>query len=128
MPAPKAAPAAAGSGVGVDLLPWPKVDFTKFAPVELKPLSRIKKISGANLARNWAMIPHVTQHDEADVTDLEEFRKSSNEAIASLSGRAPWLPPKASSTCAPSAANPHEQRATPRDGRGTGGGSMGFPL
>ena len=61
-------------GNGLNLLPWPKVDFTKFGEIEVKPLSRIKKISGANLARNWAMIPHVTQHDHADITDLEELR------------------------------------------------------
>lgn len=67
------------SGNGLDLLPWPKVDFSKFGTVEVKTLSRIKKISGANLARNWAMIPHVTQFDEADITELEEFRKELNE-------------------------------------------------
>ena len=68
-----AAPVA-GGGNGLNLLPWPKVDFAKFGEIEVKPLSRIKKISGANLARNWAMIPHVTQHDHADITDLEELR------------------------------------------------------
>ncbi|RYZ72300.1 MAG: dihydrolipoyllysine-residue acetyltransferase [Lysobacteraceae bacterium] len=67
------APAAAAGG-GLSLLPWPKVDFARFGEIEVKPLSRIKKISGANLARNWAMIPHVTQHDHADITDLEELR------------------------------------------------------
>ena len=61
-------------GVGLDLLPWPKVDFARFGPVETRPLARIRKIAGANLARNWVMIPHVTQFDEADVTDLEAFR------------------------------------------------------
>lgn len=66
--------AVAGGGSGLNLLPWPKVDFAKFGPVESKPLSRIQKISGANLARNWAMIPHVTQHDEADITELEALR------------------------------------------------------
>ena len=75
--------AAAGGGVTgggtLDLLPWPKVDFAKFGPVEAKPLSRIKKISGANLARNWVMIPHVTQFDEADITDLEAFRVQMNK-------------------------------------------------
>ncbi len=69
-----------GSGVELNLLPWPQVNFAKFGPVELKPLSRIKKISGANLHRNWVMIPHVTQFDEADITDLEALRKESNEA------------------------------------------------
>ncbi|WP_018749667.1 dihydrolipoyllysine-residue acetyltransferase [Chitiniphilus shinanonensis] len=74
-----AAPAAggvAGGGAGMDLLPWPKVDFAKFGPIETKPLSRIKKISGANLHRNWVMIPHVTFNDECDITELEDFRKS----------------------------------------------------
>ncbi|MCY7312844.1 MAG: dihydrolipoyllysine-residue acetyltransferase [Pseudoxanthomonas sp.] len=69
-----AAPAAGGAGSGLSLLAWPKVDFAKFGEIEVKPLSRIKKISGANLARNWAMIPHVTQHDHADITGLEELR------------------------------------------------------
>ena len=74
---------AAGTSLGgLVLLPWPKVDFAKFGPVRTEPLSRIKKISGPNLARNWAMIPHVTQFDEADVTELEEFRKSTNERMA----------------------------------------------
>ena len=77
--ATKPAPAAAGSGVGVELLPWPKVDFTKFGPIEAKPLARIKKISGANLHRNWVMIPHVTNHDDADITDLEAFRVQLNK-------------------------------------------------
>ena len=79
---PVAVGAAAGGGTGLNLLPWPKVDFSKFGATEVVPLSRIKKISGQNLARNWAMIPHVTQNEEADVTDLEEFRKSTNEAMA----------------------------------------------
>ncbi|MFZ9161546.1 MAG: dihydrolipoyllysine-residue acetyltransferase, partial [Burkholderiaceae bacterium] len=70
---------AGGSGVGLDLLPWPKVDFAKFGPVEAKPLSRIKKISGANLHRNWVMIPHVTGNDEADITDLEALRVQLNK-------------------------------------------------
>ncbi len=68
-----------GSGVGLDLLPWPKVDFAKFGPVEAKALSRIKKISGANLHRNWVMIPHVTGNDEADITDLEALRVQLNK-------------------------------------------------
>jgi pyruvate dehydrogenase E2 component (dihydrolipoamide acetyltransferase) len=72
------APRAAAGG-GLNLLPWPQVDFAKFGAVESKPLSRIKKISGANLARNWAMIPHVTQHDEADITEMEAFRKAAGE-------------------------------------------------
>ncbi len=70
---------AGGGGVGMDLLPWPKVDFTKFGPVERKDLSRIKKISGANLHRNWVMIPHVTNNDEADITELEAFRVATNK-------------------------------------------------
>jgi pyruvate dehydrogenase E2 component (dihydrolipoamide acetyltransferase) len=65
------APAGGGGGAGLDLLPWPKVDFAKFGPVERKDLSRIKKISGANLHRNWVMIPHVTNNDDADITELE---------------------------------------------------------
>ncbi len=84
--APGAANAAlvakAGSGVGLDLLPWPSLDFSKFGTTELLPLSRIKKISGPNLHRNWVMIPHVTQFDEADVTDLEAFRVDTNAANA----------------------------------------------
>ncbi|MEO7068461.1 MAG: dihydrolipoyllysine-residue acetyltransferase [Rhodanobacter sp.] len=64
-----------GSVGGLSLLPWPKVDFAKFGEIEEKPLSRIQKISGANLARNWAMIPHVTQHENADITEMEAFRK-----------------------------------------------------
>lgn len=74
-----AAAAGGGSGVGLDLLPWPKVDFAKFGEIEAKPLSRIKKISGANLHRNWVMIPHVTNNDEADITELEELRKTLNK-------------------------------------------------
>jgi len=78
--APLSAPAAAAAA-GLDLLPWPKVDFAKFGPIESKPLSRIKKISGANLHRNWVMIPHVTNHDEADITELEDFRVRLNKEI-----------------------------------------------
>jgi pyruvate dehydrogenase E2 component (dihydrolipoamide acetyltransferase) len=75
-----AAPAAAAAGGGeLNLLPWPKIDFTKFGPVEAKPLSRIKKISGANLHRNWVMIPHVTNNDEADITELEALRVQLNK-------------------------------------------------
>ena len=74
-----AKPMANANGGGLDLLPWPKVDFAKFGEIEEKPLSRIQKISGANLARNWAMIPHVAQFDEADITDLEELRKTLNK-------------------------------------------------
>jgi pyruvate dehydrogenase E2 component (dihydrolipoamide acetyltransferase) len=70
---------AGGGGEALGLLPWPKVDFAKFGPVERKPLSRIKKISGANLHRNWVMIPHVTNHDDADITELEAFRVLTNK-------------------------------------------------
>ena len=80
-----AGPSAGAVAGGIDgggtlsLLPWPVVDFAKFGPIEARPLSRIKKISGANLARNWVMIPHVTQFDEADITDLEAFRVTLNK-------------------------------------------------
>jgi len=67
------------AGGGLNLLPWPKVDFAKFGEVEEKPLTRIQKISGQNLARNWAMIPHVTHHEDADITELEAFRKKLGE-------------------------------------------------
>jgi pyruvate dehydrogenase E2 component (dihydrolipoamide acetyltransferase) len=77
-----AAPVGGGAitgGGALNLLPWPQVDFTKFGPIEAKPLARIKKISGANLARNWVMIPHVTQFDDADITELEAFRVRLNK-------------------------------------------------
>ena len=75
-----AAPAAAPSGDGgLELLPWPSIDFSKYGEVEVVPLSRIRKLSGANLARNWVRIPHVTHNDEADVTDLEAFRVAQNK-------------------------------------------------
>jgi pyruvate dehydrogenase E2 component (dihydrolipoamide acetyltransferase) len=74
----KAAPAAVGGGLS-GLLPWPQVDFTKFGEVERKDLSRIKKIAGANLHRNWVMIPHVTNNDEADITELEALRIQLNK-------------------------------------------------
>ena len=76
------AAAPTGSGGGLNLIPWPKVDFAKFGEIESKPLSRIQKISGANLARNWAMIPHVTQHDDADITELEALRVALNDENA----------------------------------------------
>jgi pyruvate dehydrogenase E2 component (dihydrolipoamide acetyltransferase) len=75
-------PQVQGSGAALGLLPWPQVDFAKFGPIESKPLSRIKKISGANLHRNWVMIPHVTNCDEADITELEAFRVKLNEENA----------------------------------------------
>ncbi|MBP8213856.1 MAG: dihydrolipoyllysine-residue acetyltransferase [Propionivibrio sp.] len=78
-PALAAAPSGASLGGGLDLLPWPKVDFSKFGPIETQPLSRIKKISGQNLARNWVMIPAVTYHEDADITDLEAFRVAMNK-------------------------------------------------
>jgi pyruvate dehydrogenase E2 component (dihydrolipoamide acetyltransferase) len=78
----KAAPpaeAAPAAGVpGLDLAPWPTVNFERYGEIERQPLTRIQKISGPNLARNWVMIPHVTHHDEADITDLEAFRKRTN--------------------------------------------------
>ena len=77
-----AAASKGGSGVGLDLLAWPSLDFSKQGPTELLPLSRIKKLSGPNLHRNWVMIPHVTQFDEADITELEEFRKQANDSFA----------------------------------------------
>ncbi|HZX79533.1 MAG TPA: dihydrolipoyllysine-residue acetyltransferase [Lysobacter sp.] len=74
-----AAPSSGGASLGgLNLLPWPKVDFAKFGEIETRELSRIKKLSGANLARNWAMIPHVTQHDDADITELEALRVALN--------------------------------------------------
>ena len=80
--ATKAAPGAGGNVGGLEVLAWPKVDFTKFGPVERKDLSRIKKISGANLHRNWVMIPHVTNNDLADITELEAFRVQTNAEAA----------------------------------------------
>ncbi len=83
--APKAVAAAVATGAEAfpgsiaNMLPWPKVDFAKFGPVERKDLSRIQRISGANLHRNWVLIPHVTNHDDADITDLEAFRVSTNK-------------------------------------------------
>ncbi|KQW52277.1 MULTISPECIES: dihydrolipoyllysine-residue acetyltransferase [unclassified Roseateles] len=73
------AAASGGGGSGLNVLAWPKVDFEKFGPIERKELSRIKKISGANLHRNWVVIPHVTNHDDADITDLEAFRVQLNK-------------------------------------------------
>jgi pyruvate dehydrogenase E2 component (dihydrolipoamide acetyltransferase) len=74
-----AAPAAAPAAGGLNVLPWPQVDFAKFGPIETQPLSRIKKISGANLHRNWVMIPHVTNNEVADITDLEALRVQLNK-------------------------------------------------
>jgi pyruvate dehydrogenase E2 component (dihydrolipoamide acetyltransferase) len=83
------APAAGG---GIDLLPWPKVDFAKFGPVERKEMSRIKKISAANLHRNWVVIPHVTTHDEADITELEQFRVQMNKELEKSGVKLSMLP------------------------------------
>jgi pyruvate dehydrogenase E2 component (dihydrolipoamide acetyltransferase) len=77
--AAKAPASSGGSGVGLDLLPWPKVDFSKFGPIERKEMGRIKKISGANLLRNAIVIPAVTNFDDADITDLEAFRVATNK-------------------------------------------------
>jgi pyruvate dehydrogenase E2 component (dihydrolipoamide acetyltransferase) len=82
--APAAAPSARGALV-LDLPEWPQIDFAKFGPVEMKPLSRIRKLSGGFLHRNWVSIPHVTQHDEADITELEVFRKE-NAQVAEKEG------------------------------------------
>jgi len=87
----KAASATAGGG-GLDLLAWPKVDFAKFGPVERKEMSRIKKISAANLHRNWVVIPHVTTHDEADITDLEQFRVQMNKELEKSGVKISMLP------------------------------------
>ena len=76
------AASAAGTGMGMSLLPWPSLDFSKFGETSIEAMSRIKKISGPNLHRNWVMIPHVTQFEEADITELEEFRKSANDSLA----------------------------------------------
>ncbi|MGH8748691.1 MAG: dihydrolipoyllysine-residue acetyltransferase [Burkholderiales bacterium] len=79
------APVARGGAMPFNLPAWPEVDFAKFGPVETKPLSRVQKLSGGNLHRNWVSIPHVTQFDEADITDLESFRKS-NTAVTEKQG------------------------------------------
>jgi pyruvate dehydrogenase E2 component (dihydrolipoamide acetyltransferase) len=83
-PAPAAAPAA---GAGLAVLPWPQVDFAKFGPVETVQLPRIKKISGPNLHRNWVTIPHVTNHEDADITELEAFRVQLNKENAAGEGK-----------------------------------------
>jgi pyruvate dehydrogenase E2 component (dihydrolipoamide acetyltransferase) len=92
VPAPKPAATAATGVGGIDLLPWPKVDFAKFGPVERKELGRIKKISAANLHRNWVVIPHVTTHDEADVTELEQFRVQMNKELEKSGVKLSMLP------------------------------------
>ena len=79
---PAAAPAAAVAGAGLGVLPWPVVDFAKFGPIERVEMSRIKKLSGPNLHRNWVLIPHVTNHEDADITDLEAFRVQLNNENA----------------------------------------------
>ena len=80
--AASSASGSVSSGAGLSLLPWPSLDFSKFGSTELQPLSRIKKISGPNLHRNWVTMPHVTQFDEAEITELEAFRKSANDALS----------------------------------------------
>lgn len=100
-PVPTSAPGSSGGGVGgIDLLPWPKVDFAKYGPIELKPLPRIKKISAANLHRNWVMIPHVTNHDDADITDLEEFRVRLNKENEKSGARVSMLAFMIKAACA----------------------------
>jgi pyruvate dehydrogenase E2 component (dihydrolipoamide acetyltransferase) len=89
---PQAAAASGGGVGGIDLLPWPKVDFAKYGPVERKELGRIKKISAANLHRNWVVIPHVTTHDEADITDLEQFRVTMNKELEKSGVKLSLLP------------------------------------
>ncbi|UFZ07125.1 dihydrolipoyllysine-residue acetyltransferase [Bradyrhizobium ontarionense] len=89
---PQAASTSAGGGAGLDLLPWPKVDFAKYGPIERKELGRIKKISAANLHRNWVVIPHVTTHDEADITDLEQFRVTMNKELEKSGVKLSLLP------------------------------------
>jgi pyruvate dehydrogenase E2 component (dihydrolipoamide acetyltransferase) len=90
--APAKSAAAPAAGGGIDLLPWPKVDFAKFGPVERKEMSRIKKISAANLHRNWVVIPHVTTHDEADITELESFRVQMNKELEKSGVKLSMLP------------------------------------
>ena len=98
--------AGRAAGTAIEVMPWPKVDFAKFGPIEAKPLSRIRRISGANLARNWVMIPHVTNHDDADVTELEAFRVALNREIARSGVRVSLLPFLVKAACATLAAFP----------------------
>ena len=78
-PTPNVAQSSTSLGGGLDLLPWPQTDFSKFGDIDVQPLSRIKKISGQNLSRNWVMIPHVTNNEVADITELEAFRVTLNK-------------------------------------------------
>ena len=78
-PTPNVAQSSTSLGGGLDLLPWPQIDFSKFGDIDVQPLSRIKKISGQNLSRNWVMIPHVTNNEVADITELEAFRVTLNK-------------------------------------------------
>ncbi|MEN2475353.1 dihydrolipoyllysine-residue acetyltransferase [Burkholderia sp. GS2Y] len=91
-PATSSGDTTGSRGGGLDLLPWPNVDFAKFGPVSRKDLSRIKKISAANLHRNWVVIPHVTTQDEADITDLEQFRVSMNRELEKSGVKLSLLP------------------------------------
>jgi pyruvate dehydrogenase E2 component (dihydrolipoamide acetyltransferase) len=108
--------ATATGGAGLNLLAWPQVDFAKFGSTETFALSRIKKLSGANLARNWVMIPHVTQHDEADITELEEFRKSQAEAAKSQGVRVTLLAFLMKASVAALKAFPHFNASLSSDG------------
>jgi pyruvate dehydrogenase E2 component (dihydrolipoamide acetyltransferase) len=90
--ATQAASTPSGGVGGIELLPWPKIDFAKFGPIERKELGRIKKISAANLHRNWVVIPHVTTHDEADITDLEQFRIKMNKELEKSGVKLSLLP------------------------------------
>lgn len=80
----KSAAASAGAAFGAELPPWPQVDFAEFGDIETKPLSRVQKLAGGFLSRNWVTIPHVTHHDDADITELEKHRKARNEADPSV--------------------------------------------
>ena len=100
---------------GLDLLPWPKVDFAKFGEIEVKPLSRIKKISGQNLARNWVMIPAVTYHEDADITDLEAFRVQMNKENEKSGKSSPCSPSSSRPRCARCRSSPSSTAALDGD-------------
>ena len=86
-----AAASSGGSLGGLNLIPWPKVDFTKFGEIERQPLNRIKKLTAANLGRNWVMIPAVTYHEDADITDLEAFRVLTTKRMRKKASRSRCL-------------------------------------